>query len=96
MPWCEHCKLDDGTLHAHLSEAKSHALFGTDISQLKREARRQRRDELSPARAERRERIRRERRCFWTWPFGHVYTRRDNPGEPSRCAVCGKWVPDGN
>ena len=31
-------------------------------------------------------------KCFWTWPFGHVWVRRPNQGvnTPDRCFICGK------
>ena len=36
-----------------------------------------------------REQRRRERKCFWTWPFGHVEEVHWDSFSSS-CAVCGK------
>jgi hypothetical protein len=46
---------------------------------------------------ERRARRRRERKCWWTWPLGHVYVaeerHEDGMRRDRRCAGCGKLEP---
>ena len=51
-----------------------------DLGKRKRELRRERDLREHPIREQRR----RERRCFWTWPFGHVRVPPD-----WCCGVCG-------
>ena len=36
-----------------------------------------------------------ERKCFWTWPWGHVWKKGGcyPGGEDDYCSVCGKMSP---
>jgi len=60
---------------------------------LKRDVRRERRSDRRAVRRARRAVLVRRWRCFWSWPFGHVY-------DPMFCVGCfkpksqpGQWPP---
>lgn len=60
------------------------------------DAKRAVRDHENAKKAEQRERDRRYRRCFWTWPWGHKWNREavyPQLGRATwRCVGCGKQV----
>lgn len=60
-------------------------------SSAKRDALQRRHDEEAPAR----EQASRERSCFWTWPWGHVYELERHYSTIEsvwRCVGCGRRV----
>lgn len=59
-----------------------------------RECKKAERPRLRAERSERRERRRMTRRCFWTWPWGHVYIQGVSVVGYGyhTCGCCGRLV----
>lgn len=58
----------------------------------KRQLARMRRDHAAQLTEAHRSERQRRRRCFWTWPWGHLWVRRSMM---SYCENCGKERVDG-